>query len=151
MLSDYLIFDLECIIISFLNIAENDCILELYKNYTKEKQEKLQKIWIKHTKQTSKKTMYEMFKYHTEFLVNNTLHSLNDKPCVISAMSKEWRKNGLLHRDGLPAIEHDCNIKEYYKNGKRHRDNNLPAVETLFGLEWLKEGKLIKKQRKNLY
>ena len=47
--------------------------------------------------------------------------------------NKEWRVDGVLHREDGPAVEYANGDKEWYFNGKRHREDG-PAVE--FGNQW---------------
>ncbi len=57
--------------------------------------------------------------------------------------TKKWYKDGVLHRDNGPAIEHINGTNIWYKNGKLHRDDGRPAVESLDGTrKWYIEGKL---------
>ena len=42
--------------------------------------------------------------------------------------NKEWRLNGLLHREDGPAIERKNGDRLWYINGKSHREDG-PAVE----------------------
>jgi hypothetical protein len=58
--------------------------------------------------------------------------------------TKEWRQNGLLHRDGdQPAvIWFDGTRLWYYRNGCIHRNGDKPAVITMAGNQWWKNGQL---------
>jgi len=57
---------------------------------------------------------------------------------------KEWRVQGLLHRDGGPAIEYYDGSKYWYKNDMCHRDDG-PAIELNNGIkEYWYNGKLLK-------
>ncbi len=57
--------------------------------------------------------------------------------------SKEWYKNGKLHRTNGPAVEYPEGSKAWYLNNKLHRING-PAVEYPSGTKcWYKNGKLI--------
>jgi hypothetical protein len=47
---------------------------------------------------------------------------------VSSKGTKEWRLNGLLHREDGPAIEWADGSKEWRLNGKSHRTDG-PAIE----------------------
>ena len=50
--------------------------------------------------------------------------------------TREWRKNGKLHRKNGPAIECAHGCRHWYKNGMPHRDDG-PAVEHTDGnREW---------------
>ena len=50
--------------------------------------------------------------------------------------AKEWRIDGLLHREDGPAIEYGNGTKAWFLNGKIHREDG-PAVERADGTtEW---------------
>ena len=52
------------------------------------------------------------------FFINNLLNNINDEPAIIwNEGSKYWYKDGLLHRENLPAIEWSFNETVYYLNG----------------------------------
>lgn len=52
-----------------------------------------------------------------------------------------WKLNGLLHREGEPAVEYSNGTKEYWKNGVPHRLDG-PAVESRCGAHyWWIDGK----------
>jgi len=54
---------------------------------------------------------------------------------------KEWRLNGLLHREDGPAIESATGTKSWFINGQRHRLDG-PAIEDSMGLKsWWLNGK----------
>jgi hypothetical protein len=56
--------------------------------------------------------------------------------------STVWYKNGLLHREDGPAVQHTTGTNEWWVNGKRHRVDG-PAVEQADGTkEWWINGKL---------
>jgi len=42
--------------------------------------------------------------------------------------TKEWYRNGKLHREDGPAIEYNYGTKYWYRNGKLHREDG-PAIE----------------------
>ena len=65
-----------------------------------------------------------------EWYKNGQLHRDGDEPAVISAYgSKYWYKNRQFHRDGdEPAIIYANGSKFWYKNGERHREGDKPAV-----------------------
>ena len=75
---------------------------------------------------------------------NGKIHR-DDGPAVEhSDGMKFWYKNGLIHRDNGPAIEHSNGTKEWFQHGNCHRDDG-PAVKLPSGLElWYKNGCLIK-------
>jgi hypothetical protein len=52
--------------------------------------------------------------------------------------TKEWYKEGKLHREDGPAVEYPSGTKEWYKEGKRHREEG-PACEFSNGYKqwWL--------------
>lgn len=61
-------------------------------------------------------------------------HSFNDEPAVIHEESglKEWRQNGLLHREGdRPALT-ISNWEQYWQNGFIYREGGKPAGITSF-------------------
>ena len=48
---------------------------------------------------------------------------------TISSNKIEYRKNGILHRDGdKPAVIYNDGTMFWYKEGKIHRDGDKPAV-----------------------
>ena len=54
--------------------------------------------------------------------------------------TRQWWVDGVLHRDGAPAIEgHD--VHKWYQNGKCHREDG-PAVEKCGTKEWRLRGQL---------
>ena len=54
--------------------------------------------------------------------------------------NKEWRLNGLLHREDGPAVEDTDGDKWWYRDDKLHRDDG-PAVEYANGTkEWWVNG-----------
>jgi hypothetical protein len=56
--------------------------------------------------------------------------------------NKTWYTNGLLHREGGPALEYADGGKEWWQDGKRHRLNG-PAVEWADGTKkWIQNGLL---------
>ena len=48
---------------------------------------------------------------------------------------KEWRQNGLLHRDNGPAIIREDGTREWYKKGHRHRIDRA-AIEWTNGFKF---------------
>ena len=65
---------------------------------------------------------------------------VNDLPAIEEATGdKLWYKNGLLHRENLPAVIRSGH-KQWYRNGKMHRVG-LPALEDSSGYkEWWMDG-----------
>jgi hypothetical protein len=58
--------------------------------------------------------------------------------------TKRWFKDGQLHRDDGPAVEHKSGDRSWFKNGQRHREDG-PAIEWANGYRsWYKDGKLHK-------
>jgi len=51
---------------------------------------------------------------------------------VDSDGSRHWYKDGLLHREDGPAVEHSSGTKEWGINGQLHREDG-PAIERLDG------------------
>lgn len=116
---------------------------------------------------------------HYEKFRKGLLHSTNDEPCKFGRLDNEvmkyrvgylssrvtyrnpsyigfeWRKNGVLHREGgNPAIEYENEDHTkffdqggcyYLENGEFYRENDLPHHEASFFSEWLKfvDGKVI--------
>ena len=67
--------------------------------------------------------------------------SKQPKLTTLSDGTKEYRMNGLLHREDGPAVECANGDKEWWINGKRHREDG-PAVEYANGdKEWWINGK----------
>jgi len=72
--------------------------------------------------------------------LQRTIEKENEK-VIINSSSITWCKNGNVHREDGPAIEHVNGTTIWYKNGKIHRDNG-PAVEHTSGYKiWYKNGK----------
>ena len=68
--------------------------------------------------------------------------SKQPKLTILSDGTKEYRMNGLLHREDGPAIEYANGDKFWYINGKCHREDG-PAVEYANGSKyWYLNGKL---------
>lgn len=80
-----------------------------------------------------------------EWRRNGHLHR-DDGPAVeYPSGTREWWRNGVLHRDGAPAIEHANGTKFWYSHGHLHRDDG-PAVEYPGGArEWWSNSILIGK------
>ncbi|HYD18896.1 MAG TPA: hypothetical protein VEF76_10495 [Patescibacteria group bacterium] len=56
--------------------------------------------------------------------------------------TKEWHRDGKLHRDNGPAIEQADGSKEWYRNGRWDRDDG-PAVEMADGTKvWMRDDKI---------
>ena len=54
--------------------------------------------------------------------------------------NKEWYRNGQLHREDGPAIEHPNGYKAWCRNGKLHREDG-PAIEySTGGKAWWRNG-----------
>ena len=65
-----------------------------------------------------------------EYYKNGVLHRDGDLPAIECLNRTLYYKNGILHRDGdLPAAIYQNGEERYYKNGNLHRDSNLPAVK----------------------
>lgn len=54
----------------------------------------------------------------------------------------EWFQDGMLHREGGPAIEFTDGTKVWYKRGYKHRDDGPAAVGKDGSMSWWKDGKL---------
>lgn len=71
----------------------------------------------------------------------------NDPPdleVVTSKSDRRWYRNGVLHRDGAPAIVGHNGAhayEEWYQNGLRHREDG-PAVRNGMFEKWYRHGKL---------
>jgi hypothetical protein len=76
-----------------------------------------------------------------EWYRDGKLHR-DDGPAIEYADgSKEWWHDDKLDRDDGPAIEQPNSIKKWYRNGNLHRDDG-PAVENSDGSkEWWRAGK----------
>ena len=92
----------------------------------------------------SEYTEYTVRKYknRTEWCNKNGKLHRDDGPAIEHANgTKLWWINGKLHRDDGPAIEYADGTKSWYKNGQFHRDDG-PAVEYANGnKEWWINGK----------
>jgi hypothetical protein len=81
-----------------------------------------------------------------EWYRNGRLHRSDGPAIERHNGDKKWYKNGQLHRSDGPAIERHNGDKEWYKNGQLHRSNG-PAIERHNGdKEWYKKGR---KHRRN--
>ena len=61
---------------------------------------------------------------------------------------KEWRLNGLLHREDGPALEYADGSKSWYLNGELHREDG-PAHECNgYKAWWLKGEKVTEEEHK---
>lgn len=70
----------------------------------------------------------------------NRLHRVDGPAILWPDGQGEWYLNGLLHRDGGPAVS-DGHGDTWYHNGEVHRDDG-PAVEGRNGYKsWYKHGK----------
>ena len=103
------------------------------------------------------------------WIYKGKLHRPNDEPAIISydignwglsfpkysrrislypqlqSHEKQWWENGLLHRNGGPAIISEHGEKRWFQNGYLHRIDG-PAIEYLNGsYQWWKNGKLHRK------
>jgi hypothetical protein len=77
--------------------------------------------------------------------VNNCLEVPNNFTGIVEYLygTKEWFKEGKLHREDGPAIEHENGLKEWWVEDILHRTDG-PAVEYPNGSkEWWIEGKQI--------
>lgn len=70
------------------------------------------------------------------------LHRGQDQPAVVASDGvREWRFDGVLHRDAGPAILLDDGAALFYRNGRLHRDGDEPAVSRPDGrTEWWEDG-----------
>ena len=48
----------------------------------------------------------------------------------------KWYLNGLLHREGGPAVEHASGVKEWYLNNQRHREDGPARIWVGECREW---------------
>jgi len=55
---------------------------------------------------------------------------------------KEWRVNGLLHREDGPAVEMYNGDKAWYLNNKQHREDGPAAIRKNGDKKWYLNGKL---------
>ena len=77
-----------------------------------------------------------------EWRLNGLLHR-EDGPAFETADGyKSWFRNDTQHREGGPAIEDPDGTKSWYRNGQLHRDDG-PAIEYASGSkEWYRNGML---------
>jgi hypothetical protein len=60
--------------------------------------------------------------------------------CETMYSTKEWRIDGILHREDGPAVEYPNGTTIWHYNGRRHRDDG-PAVEYSYGTSiWYNHG-----------
>ena len=66
-----------------------------------------------------------------------------DQPTVLPDGARQWRRNGVLHRDGdLPATINRHEDREWWQNGRLHRAGDRPAVVLSYGRrEWCRHGR----------
>ena len=156
---DYLIVDLQQIIVEYCDITLNeDFFCLLYFNKTSRER------WLKNSI-----TIPRIIDGNTCYYLNSSdiLHrNEKDGPAIensngtkhcykkgkrhredgpaieFSDGEKQWYKEGKEHREDGPAVEESNGTKRWYKEGERHRENG-PAVEYSDGSkEWYKEGVL---------
>lgn len=70
------------------------------------------------------------------------LHRDGDQPAVVASDGvREWRVDGVLHRENGPAILLDDGAALFYRHGLLHRDGGQPAVSRPDGrTEWWEDG-----------
>lgn len=75
--------------------------------------------------------------------IRNPFEKTAGNPTAIRADgSKEWYRDGKLHREDGPAIERANGDKEWYRNGRLHREDG-PAIERADGSKlWYRDNKL---------
>jgi len=59
--------------------------------------------------------------------------------------NKYWYKNGKLHKEGGPAVEHIDGYKAWYLNGKLHRVDG-PAIEEGEYKAWFLNNRRVKRE-----
>lgn len=60
-----------------------------------------------------------------------------------------WMKNGKVHREDGPAIEHAYGATEWWRDGLRHREDG-PAIECADGLKrWFLNGEEVTEEEFN--
>ena len=65
--------------------------------------------------------------------------------------NKEWRLNGILHREDGPTLEYHNGINEWFRNGSLHREDG-PAIEFPDGsTEWWLDDERYTKEEYVLY
>jgi hypothetical protein len=78
----------------------------------------------------------------TEYYEDGVLHRDGGPAIIHPDGTQIWMCRGTLHRDGdEPAITRPNGAKHYYKHGERHR-NGSPAVMEHFKTEWWANDKL---------
>lgn len=83
-----------------------------------------------------------------EWWKNGKLHRTDGPAIEWKDYGKEWHVNGVLHRTDGPAIEFENGSKIWCVNGKLHRTNG-PAIEHYDGMkEWWEHGKFIRNEKK---
>jgi len=89
------------------------------------------KLFINYNAKSNLKTeIFEGKKYNVDsvrYYRNGILHR-DDGPAIEHDGDEYWYQNGRLHRDEGPAIEYSFGKKVWYQYGNRHR-NNGPAAE----------------------
>jgi hypothetical protein len=82
----------------------------------------------------------DSYSSYTAYLKNGQLHREDGPAVEHDNGTKEWFKNGLRHRDGdLPAIEHYDGTKVWFQNGQIHRDGDSHAFESHYEKKWYKK------------
>lgn len=116
-----IIYDIECIIFSYLDITEDLYILDTNDiNY-----KKLLHSWKLNSNYYIKTINNDAYIYYC----NGKIHRDDDLPAIVNKYYNIWYKNGKIHRDtNNPAIiDFLYGRKSWYKNGKRY-DYNLISL-----------------------
>jgi len=90
----------------------------------------------------------KVFDDKTEWYFEGLLHREGGPAIEFVSGSKHWYKNGELHREGGAAIEYPNGDKYWYKNGKLHREGG-PAIEFVSIKHWYLEGNWLTKEAFN--
>ncbi len=85
--------------------------------------------------------MINLNKIANKIATNDLLTTIVPKMTFDEHGNKEWKLNGVFHREDGPAIERANGGKEWWINGKLHRENG-PAIEHANGTkQWWINGK----------
>ena len=75
--------------------------------------------------------------------VDGVLHRDGGPAVVWPNGSEAWYRHGELHRDGAPAVWGPAGDEKWYRHGRLHRDDG-PALITASGLaRWFKDGEVV--------
>ncbi|QGR53586.1 hypothetical protein [Moumouvirus maliensis] len=92
-----------------------------------------------------KRTSYKRYKSDSDNYHSNVYdyNSKDNSYYIIKEGTKIWYKNGLIHRDELPAMICENGTQKWYQYGKYCRENDLPCIISHHGTKiWYLNGRI---------